>query len=64
MILLIFLILRFFGNFRVYTMGSRSSRYNDEVTPEPTHQPQPQAKPTKIIAKDEGEYVDYEELKD
>lgn len=56
-LLLIYLIYRFIRNITIYTLRSRSGKATD---PEP---PVQQPKQTKIIEKDEGEYVDYEELK-
>jgi hypothetical protein len=57
-LLLIYLIYRFFRNIVVYAMRSHTRR--EDIPEEP---PQP-SKQNKIIEKDEGEYVDYEELKD
>lgn len=57
-ILLFYLIFRFIRNITVITMRSRSVPKDDPA------EPQPAPKQTKIIEKDEGEYVDYEELKD
>ena len=57
-ILLIYLIYRFIRNIAVITMRSRQPHKEtfEEQAPAP--------KPTKIIEKDEGEYVDYEEVKE
>ena len=55
--LLVYLIYRFLRNITFFTMRSRSVR---EDIPEP---PASQPKQKKIIDKDEGEYVDYEEIK-
>ncbi len=57
-ILLIYLLIRLIRNVRVFTMRTGLFRQAD---PEP---PAPPARQNKIIAKDEGEYVDYEDLKD
>ncbi|MFA5815562.1 MAG: hypothetical protein WC865_08070 [Bacteroidales bacterium] len=57
-ILLIYLIFRFIRNITVFTMRSRSVPKDD------IEEPPPAPKQTKMIEKDEGEYVDYEELKD
>ena len=55
-ILLIYLIFRFIRNITVFTMRSRPG-------PKETIQDPPAAtKQTKIIEKDEGEYVDFEEV--
>jgi len=58
--LLIYVIFRIIRNITVFNLRSRSN--HQEHFEEPA--PPPSAKQTKIIKKDEGEYVDYEELKD
>lgn len=55
-ILLIYLIFRFLRNITVFTMRSRSVQKEDFT------EPSPPPKTNKLIEKDEGEYVDYEEL--
>lgn len=56
-LLLIYLIYRFIRNITVITTGSHRIRKDDMEKPaEGTRQ-------TKIIKKDEGEYVDFEEVK-
>ena len=57
-ILLIYLIFRFLRNITVFSMKSRSVPEDDFKKPPST------PKQTKIIDKDEGEYVDFEEVKD
>jgi hypothetical protein len=59
-IIVIFLIFRFLRNLTIFTMGSRM--HPKEDIDEPVPPPAPKA--NKMINKDEGEYVDYEELKD
>jgi hypothetical protein len=56
-LLLIYLIFRFIRNITVITMGSRRVRKDD------MEKPAQGTKPTKIISKNEGEYVDFEEVK-
>ena len=57
-ILLIYLLFRFIRNITVFSMRSRSVPKDD------IKEPAPAPKQSKMIKKDEGEYVDYEELKD
>ena len=56
-IILIYLIFRFIRNITVFTARSRTAPKDNITEPAPTH------KPTKMINKDEGEYVDFEEVK-
>ena len=56
-ILIFYLIFRFIRNISVFTMRSHSVP-QDDPAPSP-----PPAKQKKIIDKDEGEYVDYEEVR-
>ena len=56
-ILLIYLVYRFIRNLSIFTVGSRRTRQEDPVEPPPA------PKQNKIIEKNEGEYVDYEEIK-
>ncbi|MDD4645600.1 MAG: DUF4834 family protein [Bacteroidales bacterium] len=57
-LILIYLIIRLFRNLTVMSFSSRTVQ-NDDI-----QQPPPPPKPTKIIEKDEGEYVDFEEMKE
>ena len=54
-----FLFRGFGGSSRRQTQSSRQSSRNTR-----SQQPQSNPTPQKIITKDEGEYVDYEEIKD
>lgn len=56
-ILLIYLVFRFLRNIVLYLLRSRPNK-NDDI-----HEPEPTPRQTKLIPKDEGEYVDYEEVK-
>jgi hypothetical protein len=60
-ILIIYLIFRVLRNITVYTM--RSGPGAADFRKEPSKADNPSPKQTKIISKDEGEYVDYEEIK-
>ena len=55
--LLFYLIFRIIRNVTVFTARSRRVPEDDFKKPEPA------AKPNKLIEKDEGEYVDYEDIK-
>lgn len=57
-VLLIYLIFRFIRNISVFTARSGHARGKDREQPPST------PKQTKIIKKNEGEYVDYEEVKE
>lgn len=56
-VILIYLLYRFIRNMRIITLRTRKAP-KDDIQESP-----PAPKQTKIINKDEGEYVDYEELK-
>ncbi len=56
-IILIYLVFRILRVATVFTMRSASGSRNDFKEPEPA------PKPNKMIKKDEGEYVDYEEVR-
>jgi len=55
--LVIYLIFRFIRNITIFTVRSRPTQ-EDQY-----QEPAPAPKQNKLIEKDEGEYVDYEELK-
>ena len=57
-IFLTYLIFRVIRNITVFTMRSRSVPGDD------LKEPPPAPKQAKIIKKDEGEYVEFEEVKD
>jgi len=56
-IVLIYLVFRFIRNITFFTAKSRPAPDDDHA--EPASSP----KPKKMIKKDEGEYVDFEEVK-
>jgi len=58
-ILLIYLIFRFIRSISILSFRSRPLFRDD-----PPETPPPAPKQNKIIEKDEGEYVDFEEMKD
>jgi hypothetical protein len=57
-IILIYLIFRFLRNITIFNVRSR------KVQKDPVEDPAPPSKSSKMIEKDEGEYVDFEEIKD
>ncbi|MFA6128150.1 MAG: DUF4834 family protein [Bacteroidales bacterium] len=57
-LLLIYLIFRFLRNITVFATRSRN------VQKDTFEEPAPTPRPTKLIEKEEGEYVDFEEVKD
>lgn len=56
-ILFIYLIFRFLRNITVFLMRARPNKEDD------IQEPAPAPKQPKLIQKDEGEYVDFEEVK-